>query len=123
MDFYKRNVTTNFILDEFFKSATAIRHGIDNYTMELPVLTAIRNTAENVLQPLRNVIGGIRITSGYRCLELNRLLKSGDNSNHRYGYAVDIQPTNNNISLTDVLVHIHSTFEYKELIAEYFPTG
>jgi zinc D-Ala-D-Ala carboxypeptidase len=77
----------------------------------------------NIIQPLRNVFGGIRITSGYRSLQLNRELKSSDSSNHRYGYAADIEPTNPSVKLVTILDYIHQNFKYKELIAEYFPDG
>ena len=47
---------------------------------------------EEVLQPTREVIGPILVTSGYRSLRLNRKLRSKDNSQHPLGQAGDIIP-------------------------------
>ena len=43
-----------------------------------------------VLQPLRDRFGPIRITSGYRCPELNRAVGGVKNSQHLQGEAADI---------------------------------
>ena len=113
-------ITDNFQWKEFFKSDTAIRLGINNTTVDQGILLNIRELCVNVLQPLRNKFGRLRITSGYRCLELNRAIGSGDSSNHVKGLAVDIEPVVKGVSLMDILDYIDTKMEYKELIAEYF---
>ena len=45
----------------------------------------------NVLQPLRDKYGRIRVTSFFRNLEYNRSVGSSDKSQHTKGQAVDIQ--------------------------------
>ena len=76
----------------------------------------------NTLQPIRDHFGLIRITSGFRCLDLNRKLNSSDISYHTKGQAADIEPIKN-IKLFDMLEWIHYNVNYTELIAEYFPDG
>jgi len=116
-------VTKNFQWKELFKSDTAVRLGINNMTVDQGILLNIRELCVNVLQPLRDKFGRLRITSGYRCLELNRAIGSGDSSNHVKGLAVDIEPMVKGVSLMDILSYIDNEMEYKELIAEYFPDG
>lgn len=113
----------NFQWKELFRSDTAIRLGINNVPTDPDILNNIRRLCINVLQPLRTKFGRIEVTSGYRCLELNRAIGSSDSSNHLYGLAVDIEPLASSVSLISVLSYIHKNMQYKELIAEYFPNG
>ena len=67
------DLTKNFSYSEFTESSTAKARGIDNSLPNQAVRTAIKELAENILQPLRDAYGsGIRITSGYRCPALNK---------------------------------------------------
>ena len=71
-------LSEHFKLSEFTKSITAERLGIDNKPGYEQVL-AMRNLCREVLEPLRQHYGQpIRITSGYRCEELNRAVAAGD---------------------------------------------
>jgi hypothetical protein len=82
-------LSTNFKLNEFTTSQTATRKGIDN-TAPAPIIEKLRMLA-NTLEQVRTLLGNhsIRISSGYRCLALNRAIGSGDTSAHVQGYAVD----------------------------------
>jgi len=115
-------LSTNFTLDEFIKSDIAIRLNIDN-SLPLEYLKNIKYLVDTVLQPLRNIIGPIRITSGYRSKALCIAINSNPSSNHTIGCAVDIEPLASKISLLMVLNVIEFKFSYKELIAEFFPNG
>ena len=82
-------LSSNFSLNEFRKSTSALRAGISNE----PTKEHIRNIqllVNNILQPLRNKIGSIRINSGYRSPELNKLVKGSKKSQHCKGEAADI---------------------------------
>ena len=84
-----------FKLAEFERSETAKRLGIDNSIPEFYV-SNINKLVDNVLDPLREAYGKpIRVTSGYRCTELNRAVGGAGNSQHLYGMAADIQGTPN----------------------------
>jgi zinc D-Ala-D-Ala carboxypeptidase len=82
-------LSKNFKLNEFTASQTATRNGIDN-TPAAPIVERLRMLA-NTLEQVRSLLGdnSIRISSGYRCIALNRAIGSGDSSAHVQGYAVD----------------------------------
>ena len=84
-------LSKNFTLNEFTKSVTAIRNNIDNS----PSSEHIRNIqllVKYVLQPLRDSLGKpIRITSGYRSENLNKIIKGSKKSSHMKGQAADLQ--------------------------------
>lgn len=83
-----------FSFQEFERSETAYRHGIDNTAPE----SARRNIAalvDKVLDPLREAWGKpITVTSGYRCPELNRRVGGSRTSHHMRGMAADISTGN-----------------------------
>lgn len=79
----------SFWLSEFLRSDLAVRLGIEN----VPHATAMGNV-RHVLAPgmqrIRNLLdSAVFITSGFRCLELNRALRSRDDSQHVLGLAAD----------------------------------
>ena len=75
-------LSENFYLDEFTFSRTAIKNNINNYPNVSEVFQ-IQTLVDNLLQPLRIKSNSvIKITSGFRCLELNRKLDSKDTSQH-----------------------------------------
>lgn len=85
-----------FTIEELCKSKTAILHDIDNTPTEeikehLKELIAFLN-------PLRDAWGSpIIITSGYRCVELNKKIGGSVTSAHLLGWAVDCIPQNGKI--------------------------
>ncbi len=83
-------LTEHFRLREFTRSATALDMGIDN-TPPREAVALLKALCENVLEPLRRRFGVIRITSGYRCEILNRIVGGVPHSQHLYGEAADIQ--------------------------------
>ena len=82
-------LSEHFTLDELTASETALRKGINNTAP--PVITEKLRMLAATLEQVRSLLGNnsIRISSGYRCLELNRAIGSGDLSAHTLGYAVD----------------------------------
>ncbi len=90
-------LSTHFTLGEMTKSMVALRHGIDN-SLD-PRNDTDRETVKNlgrvcgaVLEPARlHFRRPIIPSSGYRCIELNRLLGSSDKSQHIRGQAVDFE--------------------------------
>jgi len=101
-------LSKNFYLDEFLFSQTAARHNID-ITPPQCVIDNLKKLTSDVLQPLRDGLGcSIKITSGYRPLELNRKLGSKDSSAHVDGRAADIK------------VNGKTPLEVAEFIEEHF---
>lgn len=80
-----------FELDEFINSSTAKKKGIDNIP-SFEVVEHLDELVNNILDPLRAAYGmPIRITSGYRCPELNKAVGGSSTSVHQIGYAADLQ--------------------------------
>ena len=82
-------LSKNFTLNELTRSNTATRLGIDNEPskegiMKLTLLAAF-------LQAIRDRIGALRITSGYRSPQLSEAIGSSSNSQHCRYEAVDLQ--------------------------------
>ena len=79
-----------FALQEFIKSSTASRLKIDN-TPTSEILRNLQYGVLKVLDPLRRIHQQpIIITSGYRCVELNKAVGGMPNSWHTKGNAADI---------------------------------
>lgn len=83
-----------FKIEEFSRSATAKRLGIDN-TIPPQLVPAVTALVDNVLDPLRQAWGRpIVISSGYRCPALNRAVGGVATSHHLKGMAADINTGN-----------------------------
>ena len=78
------------MLREFVNSTTASRKGISNKPTEVH-LANLSFLINNIIQPLRDKIGPIRVTSGYRSPALNRAIGGSSRSQHSKGMAADIQ--------------------------------
>ncbi len=114
-------LSKHFTLDEFIKSATATRLGIDN-TPDEKVLNCIQALVDNVLEPLRVHYGRpIIITSGYRCPRLNKAVGGSSTSQHAIGQAVDIRSVSDsredNKELFDMIREMELPFD--QLINEF----
>lgn len=85
------HLSTHFRLEEFEFSEAATRHGIDNHVPERLIPNLGRLIG--VLEQVRQLCGGapMRITSGYRGGELNRLVRGSDHSAHLDCRAADFQ--------------------------------
>lgn len=84
-------LSQNFKLAEFTRSAAALRLGIDN-TPNADAISRLGHLCRCVLQPLRDHLGGpLQVTSGYRCPALNRAVGGVHNSQHLSGEAADLR--------------------------------
>ena len=123
-------LSKNFTLNEFTKSVSAIRSGIDNSPTPEHI-RSIQLLVEYVLQPLREALGSpIRITSGYRSEALNKLIKGSHKmikgkyvatSQHCKGQASDIQfkvdGVMNNKIIWDKVIELELPFD--QMINEF----
>ena len=85
-------ISKNFTLAELTKSNTATRLGISN-TPDKEGIHKLRLLVTELLQPLRNAVGPLRVTSGYRSESLNKAItgRSDYVSQHTKCEAVDLQ--------------------------------
>ncbi|MDR2968362.1 MAG: peptidase M15 [Tannerellaceae bacterium] len=82
-------ITENFSWEEMQESRIARERGISN-TPGTAERAAMERLVRELLQPLRDIYGQpIRITSGYRSAELNRLVGGVPDSQHTKGEAAD----------------------------------
>ena len=88
-------ISKHFYLDEFTKSETAKKLGIDNSIKDSRHLENLSNLVYFILEPARKEIQRpIKITSGYRVPELNKAVEGVANSQHMIGSAADLQINN-----------------------------
>lgn len=122
MVIYDQKLSTNFWLREFTKSSTATRLGIDNWPVNQQIVDNLTKVVYNIVQPVRDHFGKpFSPNSGYRCLALNRVLKSDDTSQHVTGQAVDIEvPGISNYDLAD---WIKNNCDFDQLLLEFYYPG
>ena len=83
-------ISEHISYSEAIKSSTAIRRGIENTPTEYN-LQNMSQVAEKVFEPLREwVKGPIKITSFFRCEELNKAIGGSSRSQHCEGRAIDV---------------------------------
>ena len=85
----------NFTLNEFTRSQTASRHGIDNTPNDEQLANIVRLAwfLESLRMRIRMQIGKrsyIVVSSGFRCEELNTKIGGSKTSAHMKGLAADI---------------------------------
>ena len=98
-----------FKMTEFSHSATAVSLGIDN-TLPKECKANIETLVHCVLDPIREHWGlPIRVTSGYRCPELNEEVNGVEDSYHMDGCAADISATDpeRNVELMSLIRAMH----------------
>jgi zinc D-Ala-D-Ala carboxypeptidase len=83
-------LSKNFTLSEITKSNTAKRLGIKNAPNK-EHLKNMQVLIRDLIQPMRDALGPIRISSGYRNPQLNRAIGGSTKSQHCKGEALDLQ--------------------------------
>jgi hypothetical protein len=108
-------------LSELTRSESAKRNGISN----MPTGEHIANfmlLAEKIFEPIREHFNvPIHISSGYRSVELNRLIKGSSSSQHCKGQAIDIDMdgTSNGVTNADVFNYIKDNLQFDQMIWEF----
>ena len=110
-------LSKNFSLNELTKSQTAIRLGITNVPSSQEIFN-LKNLCENVLQPVREQFGPIRISSGYRSPALNAKIGGSKTSQHCNGEAADFESSR--VSNPDLARWIAKNLEFDQLILEFY---
>lgn len=110
------NISKHFTLKEMTMSPTAIRLGIDN-SPSLSVIENLTALSLNVLEPLREYMDEpIRVSSGYRSVELNKKIGGSKISQHCLGQAVDLICLSGN---SKMFYFIMNNLEFDQLIWEF----
>lgn len=81
-------LSEHFTLEELTFSQTAVRNGINNNPSQA-VRNNLKTLADN-LEKIRTLLGfPLKISSAFRCMELNRKIGGSVNSAHMDGLAAD----------------------------------
>lgn len=113
-------LSKNFSLSEMTRSSTATKKGIDNAPNSSQIEN-LRILCDNVLQPLRDALGPITISSGFRSVKLNTAIGGSSSSQHcaLKGAAGDIDLGSRN---AEVFNYIKDNLVWDQLIWEFGDT-
>ena len=114
------NLTRNFTLQELIKSDTAIRKGIDN-NPNADQIEKLKRLCENVLQPVRDHFGRVKITSGFRSPDLCVAIGSSVNSQHAKAEAADFEVIG--VDNAEVADWVYTNCRPDQLILEFYTPG
>ena len=84
-------LSRNFTVAEMIQSQTAARLGLDN-TPSPEVLERLKRLVLDILEPARDALGPLRVSSGYRSPAVNAAVGGSSASDHMTGDAADIIP-------------------------------
>lgn len=82
-------LSANFSLAELTRSGIAVRKGISMHT-SAAIQRELERLCKTLLQPLRDALGPVIVTSGYRPERLNTMIGGAKTSQHVLGQAADI---------------------------------
>ena len=108
-------------LSEVIRSESAKRNGISNMPTEAHIAN-FKLLAEKVFEPIRlNFRCPINLSSGYRSVELNRIIGGSLTSQHCTGEAIDIDMDGTPHAVTNKMVfnYIKDYLEFDQLIWEF----
>jgi len=113
-------LTRNFSLQELIKSDTAIRKGINN-NPNSGQIEKLKALCENILQPVRDHFGRVKITSGFRSVELCEAIGSSSRSQHAKAEAADFECVG--VDNAELFDWIKSNLSPDQLILEFYTPG
>ena len=102
-------MTKNFTLKELCVTKTGIHNEPNAEQKE-----ALRLLAVNILQPARDALGAITVTSGFRNAKVNAAVGGSRSSQHTKGEAADLQCKDN-----PALFQFIKTIDFDQLIWEF----
>ena len=113
-------LSRNFTLQELIKSDTAIRKGIDN-NPNADQIEKLKALCENILQPVRDHFGRVKVTSCFRSVELCLAINSSANSQHAKAEACDFECVG--VDNAELFDWIKLNLEPDQLILEFYTPG
>ena len=113
-------LSRNFSLQELIKSDTAVRKGIDN-NPNADQIEKLKGLCENILQPVRDHFGRVKVTSGYRSVDLCMAIGSSANSQHAKAEAADFECIG--VDNAELFDWIKNNLTPDQLILEYYTPG
>jgi zinc D-Ala-D-Ala carboxypeptidase len=114
------NLSRNFTLSELTKSDTAIRRGINN-NPNAEQIEKLKALCENILQPVRDHFGRVKVTSGFRSVELCLAINSSEKSQHARAEAADFECIG--VDNAELFDWIKNNLQPDQLILEFYTPG
>ena len=114
------NLSRNFTLSELTKSDTAIRKGINN-NPNAEQIEKLKALCENILQPVRDHFGRVKVTSGFRSVDLCLAIGSSQNSQHAKAEAADFECVG--VDNAELFDWIKNNLTPDQLILEFYTPG
>lgn len=115
-------LSEHLTLQEFEHSNTAEVSNISNY-LPPDLLSNATYTGHYLFEPIRELLGvPLDISSGYRCPELNKLVRGVETSQHVQAQAIDFIPRGINI-LSAFQKICDSDLKWDQLILEHDKDG
>ena len=112
-------LSKNFVLSEIIRSGTAKRLSINNEPSKKH-LQSLSLLITNLIQPMRDDLGPIRISSGYRSNALNDAVGGSKTSQHSKGEALDIDADiYGGITNKQIFDFVKNNLEFDQLIWEF----
>lgn len=109
-----------FTIEELCKSSVAKKNKIDNTPSE-EIIENLTEFTNEFLDKLREVWGSpIKVSSGFRCEELNKKVGGSKTSAHLKGFAADLKPVNGDIDgLVKCAIELSKILNFDQIIDEY----
>ena len=105
------HLSKNFTLAELTKTSTGLPNALPN-----DLEANIQSLVDNILQPVRDALGVIQVTSCYRSIEVNKAIGGSSTSQHCLGQAADLKFKGGN----DVLFNwLKDNTDFDQLIWEF----
>ena len=114
------NLSRNFTLQELIKSDTAIRLE-NNNNPNSGQIEKLKALCENILQPIRDHFGRVKVTSCFRSVELCLAINSSANSQHAKAEAADFECVG--VDNAELFDWIKNNLEPDQLILEFYTPG
>lgn len=112
------NISKHISYEEAIKSQTAVRNGIENIPSEIQ-LHNMKLVADACFEPLRTWYGKpLKVSSFFRCDELNKKVGGAKASQHTQGKAIDID-TGSKEENEKLFEWAKANLKYDQLINEY----
>jgi len=114
------NLSRNFTLLALIKPDTAVRKAI-NPNPNAGQIEKLKDLCENILQPVRDHFGRVKVTSGFRSEDLCLAIGSSRNSQHAKAEAADFECVG--VDNAEVADWIKMNLETDQLILEFYTPG
>ena len=115
------NLTRNFTLLELTKSRHCYTGRVSIIILTLNKIEKLKALCENILQPVRDHFGRVKITSGFRSVELCEAIGSSARSQHARAEAADFEVVG--VDNAELFDWIKYNLEPDQLILEFYTPG